>query len=195
MGRLEELQERLKSLEADLRMELDALREARGYRLEGRRVVIEQAIRKAQRARRKRLHRYLWESRLKVWLTVPIIWGGLLPALFLDAFVTLYQALCFPAYGIPRVRRRDYMVLDRARLPYLNGLEKAGCLYCSYFNGLVAFVQEVAARTEQHWCPIQHARHPRTLHSRYRRFFGYGDAEAYRTRFEALRRDFDDLRR
>jgi hypothetical protein len=190
MGHLEELQARLQSLETELRTELEALRVARGYRLEGRRVVIEKAIRRAQRAQRKRVVRYLWESRLRVWLTGPVIWGGLLAAAFLDAFASLYQAACFPVYGIPRVQRSDFLVLDRAKLPYLNWIEKAGCLYCNYFNGVVACAQETAARTEQHRCPIKHARRPGLQHSRYRRCFDYGDAEAYR----ALRDPAAELR-
>jgi hypothetical protein len=27
------------------------------------------------------------------------------------------------------------------------------CVYCGYFNGLIAYVQEIAARTEQFWLP------------------------------------------
>jgi hypothetical protein len=194
MGRIDELQERLVALQAEWLAELDTLREARGYHLEGRRVVIAKAIRKAQRAQRKRVARYLWESRLLAWLVVPVIWGGIVPGLFLDAFVTVYQWICFPVYGIPRVRRSDYIVVDRGKLPYLNWMEKLGCVYCSYFNGMVAYVQEIAARTEQHYCPIKHARRPKILHDRYRRFFDYGDAEAYKARLEALRTDFADLR-
>lgn len=122
-----------------------------------------------------------------------MIWGALLPALLLDLYVAIYQALCFPSYGIPKARRRDYFVMDRRRLPYLSGLEKLGCTYCSYFNGLVAYVQEVAARTEQYWCPIRHRLPLKATHSRYHRFLPYGDAEAHRKRLEAVRRDFADL--
>ncbi|MBK8725437.1 MAG: hypothetical protein IPL96_05120 [Holophagaceae bacterium] len=194
MDRIDELQARLQALEAELMGEVDALREARGYHLEGRRVVIAKAIRKAQRLHRKRVARWLMESRLLAWLVVPVIWGGILPGLLMDAFCTVYQWICFPIYGIPKVRRGDYIVVDRGKLPYLNWMEKLGCLYCSYFNGMVAYVQEIAARTEQHYCPIKHARRPKVLHDRYRRFFDYGDAEAYKARLEALRTDFADLR-
>ncbi len=194
MGRIDELQERLLALQAEWLAELDNLREARGYHLDGRRVVIAKAIRKAQRAQRKRVARYLWESRLLAWLVVPVIWGGIFPGLLMDAFATVYQWICFPVYGIPRVRRSDYIVVDRGKLPYLNWMEKLGCIYCSYFNGMVAYVQEIAARTEQHYCPIKHARRPKVLHDRYRRFFEYGDAETYRARLESLRTDFADLR-
>ena len=49
-------------------------------------------------------------------------------------------------------------------------------------TSLLGFVREVAARTEQYWCPIRHARTPKAVHSRYRFFLEYGDAESYRRR-------------
>jgi hypothetical protein len=47
-------------------------------------------------------------------------------------------------------------------------------------NGLFAYVREVAARTEQYWCPIKHARRLRGSQARYRDFFEYGDAVSYK---------------
>jgi hypothetical protein len=67
------------------------------------------------------------------------------------------------------------------------------CHYCAYANGIFAYVTEVAARTEQYWCPIKHALRMKRIHSRYQYFFDYGDAESYRTRIEQVRRDFKDL--
>ena len=63
----------------------------------------------------------------------------------------------------------------------------------AYANGVFAFVTEVAARTEQYWCPIKHALRMKGVHSRYQYFFDYGDAEGYRRRIEQVRRDFADL--
>ncbi|VAX32496.1 FIG00465849: hypothetical protein, partial [hydrothermal vent metagenome] len=63
-----------------------------------------------------------------------------------------------------------------------------------YFNGLIAYVEEIAARTEQYWCPIKHARKIRSIHSRYRKFLEYGDADEYRKRIEEVRRDFADIK-
>ena len=34
----------------------------------------------------------------------------------------------------------------------------------------------------------------KTMHSRYRNFLDYGDAEEYRNRIEKVRRDFEDLK-
>jgi hypothetical protein len=117
----------------------------------------------------------------------------LFPALFMDLVVTIYQAICFRAYGIPRVVRGDYFVIDRHNLQYLNPVEKMNCIYCGYFNGLIAYVQEIAARTEQYWCPIKHARKLASIHSRYYKFIEYGDSATYQDRLEEVRRDLSDL--
>jgi hypothetical protein len=113
-------------------------------------------------------------------LSAPLIYSLLIPFVALDLWVTAYQWVCFPIYGIARVPRRRYFVLDRHRLAYLNGIEKVHCTFCSYANGLIAYVREVAARTELYWCPIKHASTIPTPHSRYHDFFDYGDAQGYR---------------
>jgi len=140
------------------------------------------------------LLRYLVRSRALVILTAPVIYAGWVPFALMDLFVTLYQWICFPVYRIPRVRRSDYVVLDRADLPYLNLIEKFNCFYCSYGNGVAAYAREVAARTEQYWCPIKHARRIRAAHDRYPKFFDHGDAEAYRQGLNRLRRQYGDVR-
>ena len=94
----------------------------------------------------------------------------------MDIWISLYQWVCFRVYGVPRVRRQDYLIIDRHRLGYLNGIEKLNCVYCGYANGLFAYLREIAGRTEQYWCPIKHARKIRQPHSRYPRFLEYGDA-------------------
>ena len=139
-----------------------------------------------------RLRDYLARSRPQSLLSLPFIYGMAVPFLFLDLAISLYQAVSFPLYGIARVRRRDHFVLDRARLPYLNAIEKANCAYCSYANGLLAFAREITARTEQYWCPIKHARTPAGVHDRYARFVDYGDGARYETQARALRRSLID---
>jgi len=103
-----------------------------------------------------------------------------------------YRAICFPLYGIPRVRHRDYIRCERLQLGYLNLLEKLNCAYCDYANGLIAMVREVAARTEQYWCPIKHVEHMRATHSRFSRFTDYGDGEGWRQRLPQIRCDYGD---
>ena len=145
-----------------------------------------------------RLHKisswkHLRNTRLLVILSSPLIYVCVLPFLLLDAAVALYQCVCFPIYGIPKVRRKDYLVFDRGRLAYLNTIEKVGCVYCSYANGLLALITEIAARSEQYFCPIKHSHPLVQTHSRYAKFLPYGDARAYKKQSDAIARGYDDL--
>ena len=145
-----------------------------------------------QRRYKTGLFRFLIRSRLLVILSAPVIYAGWIPFLLMDLFVTIYQSLCFPIYRIPKVNRAEYLVFDREDLPYLNLIEKFNCFYCSYGNGVAAYTREVAARTEQYWCPIKHARRVRAAHQHYPKFFDHGDAEAYQQGLNRLRRQYDD---
>jgi len=99
---------------------------------------------------------------------------------------------------IRALRRRENMsqALLAERLgispSYLNLIEKFNCFYCAYGNGVAAYTREVAARTEQYWCPIKHARRIRAAHDRYPKFFDHGDAEAFRQGLSRLRRQYED---
>jgi hypothetical protein len=104
----------------------------------------------------------------------------------MDVFVSFYQFVCFPVYGIPKVKRKDYISLDRHRLSYLNSIEKINCDYCAYFNGLIAFVREVAAKTEQYFCPIRHALRTKGLHPRHALFLPYGDAANFQEKLKKI---------
>ncbi|MCC6777429.1 MAG: hypothetical protein IT537_12485 [Hyphomicrobiales bacterium] len=181
------LTERMRALEAELEAELAERRAELRVGLEHGRAVFEEEILRRHRELRVRLSRYLMQARPLVVLTAPVIYALIVPLALLDLFVTVYQAVCFPAYGIPKVRRSDHLVLDRHHLAYLNAIEKLNCAYCSYANGLIGYVREIAARTEQHWCPIKHARRVIGTHARYATFDDYGDAEGYQRRLEELR--------
>ena len=130
---------------------------------------------------------YLYRAELATLLTSPVIYSVAVPFVVLDAWVWIYQALCFRAWGIRPVPRRAYFAIDRHKLAYLNAFEKFNCLFCSYANGLIAYVGEVAARTEQYWCPIRHAKRIRAPHPQYREFVEYGDAEGYKRKLIPLR--------
>ena len=154
----------------------------------------EEAVLRGHRERKHWLPSYLLHGGFLAYLTAPIIYSGIVPFFLLDLFLGVYQGICFPVYGVPKVRRADYLIFDRGRLKYLNLLERLNCAYCSYGNGVLAYGTEVAARTEQHWCPIKHAQRLRSPHSRYGRFFDYGDAQKYSQEVETVRNDFVDLK-
>ena len=88
-----------------------------------------------------RLSTYVLKAPPLVILTAPFIYALIVPFVLLDLFVTVYQFICFPVYGIPKVRRSNFLVFDRHHLAYLNILEKLNCAYCSYGNGLIAYVR------------------------------------------------------
>lgn len=152
-------------------------------------------VRQQQRRWRQGVVAFLRDASVFNLLTTPIVYSLGLPLLLLDLWITLYQWACFPIYGIARVPRRSYFVIDRHTLAYLNAIEKANCMYCSYATGVVAYVREVAARTEHYWCPIKHARSVQDPHSHYDLFFDYGDAEGYRLHLPALPRTLHRPRR
>lgn len=185
--RLLDLVERGKAIEAQLQQELDRRRAAFRFRMEKRKVVFEQDIRARHDELRRKFWSYVRDARLLVVLTAPVIYAMIIPLVLLDLFVMLYQTVCFPVYGIEKVRRSDYIIFDHQYLHYLNGIEKLNCLYCSYGNGLIAFVREIAGRTERHWCPIKHARRMTDPHRHYLHFSEYGDAVAYQARLTAAR--------
>lgn len=190
--RIRELAGQIKELEADLTREIQRIR-IRTYEIRDRGIRFQEEVRKRHRAQRVHVLVYLRHARLKHVLSAPLIWACLVPALLMDLVVSCYQALCFPLYGIPKVRRSDHVVIDRHHLAYLNIIEKLNCMFCGYFNGVINYVREVAARTEQYWCPIKHARHLNSVHSRYVLFTEFGDGDAYQQKRAGIRRDFGDL--
>jgi hypothetical protein len=190
---IEEILQRLQSLQRELETEIeDLLREKREqfhYRFERGKVRFEAGIKALQKRQRVGIWPYLRTTPISHLLSAPIIYGVIIPFLLLDLAVTLYQQICFRIYRIPLVRRSDYLILDRHHLAYLNAIEHINCLYCGYSNGLIEYVREVAARTEQYWCPIKHALRSPDPHRRAERFVDYGDIQAYQTRLEALREE------
>lgn len=164
------------------------------YELRNGKVWFSKEIEREHRRLKTSLARYVLQSRWLAILTAPFIYAVIIPFVLLDLFVSVYQAVCFPVYGIPKARRRDYVAIDRNKLRYLNALEGFNCMYCSYGNGVLAYAVEIAGRTEQHWCPIKHSRRVKNTHDRYAHFLPYGDARAYREEIEKVRCDFQDLK-
>jgi hypothetical protein len=179
---------RLREAEQDFAHEAELQQRRWRYRVRRGRVWFDKEVERAHVLLRQSIPSYIREANVLSLVTAPVIYSLLVPLACLDAWVWAYQWVCFPIYGIARVPRRAYFVMDRRRLAYLNGIEKVNCTFCSYANGLLAYVCEVAARTEQYWCPIKHARPLPAPHARYHTFFDYGDAVGYRRGLTTLRR-------
>lgn len=175
------------TLEAELQAALHQQEARMFFQINGKRVAFERSAREAHAKLRMRLSRWLVSNRPQNLITGPVIYGMIIPLVILDLFVSVYQAVCFPIYRIAKVRRAQYIVLDRQQLEYLNFVEKFHCTYCAYGSGLIAYVYEIVARTEEYFCPIKHARRILGTHSRYCRFLDYGEAADYEARLEAFR--------
>lgn len=175
------------TLDEELRVALHEQETHLVFEIKGKHVVFEQAIRQAHRKLKQGVLRWLVTDRPQNLITGPIIYGMIIPLVMTDFLISFYQWSCFPVYGIVRVRRADYIVFDRSQLQYLNVIEKFHCAYCEYANGLIAYIREVIARTEQYFCPIKHARKLLDAHARYAYFLDYGDADSYKTKLENYR--------
>jgi hypothetical protein len=187
--RIRQIVDQITALEVELNAAMQEHGERLRYKFEGKRVVFEKTVKDAHRRVKIGVLRWIVTERPQNFITMPIIYGMAAPMLVLDLFLFFYQWTCFSVYGIHKVKRADYLVLDHQLLAYLNFFEKGHCMYCSYAVGLMAYATEIIARTEQYFCPIKHAKKILSAHSRYDNFLDYGEEENYHGKLEAYRRE------
>ena len=185
--RIQQLLAQITSLEDELRTALNEQQSSIFFQIKGKRVEFEQSIKETHRRLKRNFFRWLITDRPQNLITGPIIYSMIVPLLITDLFITFYQLTCFPIYGIKKVKRSDYIIFDRQQLNYLNFIEKFHCTYCAYGTGMIAYISEIVARTEQYFCPIKHARKILGTHSRYAHFLEYGEADNYEAKLEAMR--------
>jgi hypothetical protein len=186
-SRIESLVAHIAQLEREVEHELNRARDQWRYRVDAGRIRFERDVHLAHERLKQSIPAFIRESSPLNILTAPIIYSMVVPLALIDASFSVYQGLCFPLYGIAHVRRSTYIVIDRQHLAYLNAIEKLNCVYCGYANGVLAYVREIAGRTEQYWCPIRHAKPVREPHAHYLEFVDYGDADGYHRRLPMLR--------
>ena len=192
--KISELLARIQHMELEIELEMKRRRAELQADFEETRVRFEREVLEQQRRFKTGILAYLFTANWLTILTAPVIYALIIPILFLDLSITVYQHICFRAYGLPRVKRSDYFVFDRAHLAYLNLIEKINCAYCSYGNGVMAYGREVVARTEQYWCPIKHARKIMAAHPYYTGFVDFGDAQSYKNELENLRTELAKIK-
>lgn len=185
--RIQQLLSQINVLEDELRTALSEQPSTMFFQIKGKRVEFENSIKETHRRLKRNFFRWLVTDRPQNLITGPIIYTMIIPLLVTDLFVSFYQLTCFPIYGIKKVRRSDYIIFDRQNLSYLNFIEKFHCTYCAYGTGMIAYISEIVARTEQYFCPIKHARKVLSTHARYSRFLDFGEAENYEAKLEEYR--------
>jgi hypothetical protein len=191
--RIEQLIHTIRELDEELRTRLYEQQRKLFKATESGRVEFENGIKEAHRQLKVGVLAWLRTSRPRHIISAPVIYGLLIPVLIFDLSITIYQVVCFRLYRIAPVKRSKYIVIDRHRLAYLNIFEKLNCIYCEYVNGLMAYVREIAARTEQYWCPIKHAHKMLDSHKWYAEFIDYGDAENYHERLQQIRKTMKNV--
>ena len=184
---LDRLFSQIQAIEETIERRLEEHRAQFKYRLQHGKAAFDTEAREVHDLLRIGIWRYLRNTPLRQFAVAPIIYAMVIPLALVDLSFSIYQWICFTAWGIGRVSRRQHVIIDRHRLRYLNSIEKLNCVYCGYGNGVLSYAREIAGRTEQYWCPIRHATRVRGPHSRYKAFVEYGDAEGYRARLESLR--------
>lgn len=195
---IDDIFKQLRELESELEVELDHLlkekQEQFRYTLNKGRVQFEKGVKALQKHHQTGLWHYIFATPIRHILSAPIIYSMVFPLFFLDVMATFYQQTCFRIYGIPLIKRSSYMIIDRQHLAYLNIIEKFNCVYCSYANGLIGYMREISARTEQYWCPIKHAQRSPEPHKFVHDFADYGDADNYKRRLMEIRAEIRELK-
>ncbi len=150
--------------------------------LGGKKVTVNKNLRRFHKKLKVNLLKYIFTAQIRHLISAPFIYMMIVPFLFFDIFLEIYHRVCFTLYGIPKVKRSNYIVIDRHKLAYLNLMQKLNCVYCGYGNGLMAYGKEIAGRTEKYWCPIKHSKEIPDPHSLYNEFFEYIDGEGFASR-------------
>ena len=125
---ISELVDRIAKLEHQLLAELEKQQEEFKYKIEGSKIKFDEASLEAFRRLRVALLPWLLSAKFRHILSIPFIYGMIIPIFIIDITITCYQHICFRLYGIARVDRSKYIVMDRGQLPYLNAIEKFNCL-------------------------------------------------------------------
>jgi hypothetical protein len=134
------------------------MRKKYGFSFKNGGVIFSQQAKENQKEFKIPLKKYAVPKSIRHFFSVPFIYGMIIPGIFLDICLFVYQQTACRLYRIPMVKRSEYIQFDRRHLSYLNLIQKINCLYCSYMNGLFSYAVEVGGRTEKYWCPIKAAR-------------------------------------
>ncbi len=118
-------------------------------------------------------------------MATPFVWAMIIPVVIADIFIEVYHRICFPLFGIPYVKRSQYIrIVDRAKLPYLSWPERLGRAYCGYVNGWLHYASVIAGKTEHYFCAVAHLEARGYIPDEHEKdFVKYGDEAALRSRY------------
>ena len=167
----------------DLWLEYQKLKEKYEFKVVWKEIIWNKDRLRELRKYRKSVLESIFSATVREIFSIPFIWMMLIPAIFLDICLFIYQNTAIRLYKIPLAKRSDYIVFDRSQLVYLNWIQKIDCIYCSYVNWLFQYWVEVAWRTEKYWCPIKHATKKHWTHNWEKYFAEYWDSDEFNKMF------------
>ncbi len=186
--KIREIIEEIEAMKVKLGEEIAQQESHISYEIRNGYVKFEKDVFAKQKENMKNLLAWFREVPFLQFLTAPIIYGMVIPAIFLDVIIFIYQHVVFRIFKFEFLKRSDYIVFDRHYLGYLNPIEKLNCVYCSYMNGLLQYASAIAARTEFYFCPIKHAKKIVYQHDYYDDFLFYGEEDDYQKKLQELRK-------
>ncbi|WP_373030775.1 hypothetical protein [Sulfurovum sp.] len=187
--KIREIIDEIEAMKIKLGEEIDKQESHISYEIQNGYVRFEKEVLAKQRENMKNLLSWLREVPLLHFLTAPLIYVMVIPAIIFDVVLFVYQQIAFRVFNFQFIKRSDYLHFDHHYLGYLNPIEKLNCLYCSYFNGLMLYASAIAGRTELYFCPIKHAKKVVSEHKYYKEFLSYGDEENYQEKLKELRKN------
>lgn len=190
-SRISEILKDIENKKQELFLEYEKLMKKYDFSFERGKIVFSQKAKDYQTKFKIPLKKYAIPKSYKHIISMPFIYGMIIPGLILDVGLFIFQQTAFRLYGIPIVKRSEYIQFDRKHLNYLNLIQKINCLYCSYMNGLFSYAVEVGGRTEKYWCPIKAARKKKWWHDWEEYFADYGDPEAFEKAFNSNKEFFE----
>jgi len=182
----EEIKKKYEKKKEEFSKDYNAFKEKYEFKIDWKRIIWNKNREKELKKDKKSAWDSLFSATVREIISFPFIWMMLIPAIFLDICLFIYQNTAIRLYKIPLAKRSDYIVFDRAQLAYLNWIQKIDCIYCSYFNWLMQYAVEVAWRTEKYWCPIKHATKKHWTHNREKFFAEYWDSKEFKKVFWSI---------
>jgi hypothetical protein len=112
--RATQIADEIRTLEQELRQEIQRIR-IDSFEITEKAIHFKDEVVTRHRTQALSVLTYLRRAKMKHFC-LPIIWSCLLPAIVMDAVVSLYQMLCFLLFGVLKVKRSDHVVFDRRNL-------------------------------------------------------------------------------
>lgn len=105
------------------------------------------------------------------------IFGMAIPMMIADISARIYQVVYFSIHDIPKIKRSDYVVLDRWKMKGLTLRQKINCWYCEYANGVANWLKALVTQTEIYSCAIKHQVVPKGQEKQQEAYYERGEWE------------------